>query len=183
MNYAKINYQFNTEEILKCLPSVFPETTQYAYICNKDEILTIQNILGMNFRVKRILFFDLVPNLSGKIHIDRDDGDTANVQPICALNIPLNDGNNTYMNWFEPKDPNAPIEYFGGPKGNGKIPILEHEKAVLIDRVKCDTPVVVSVNNWHSADNTSLNQFSKFVSVRFSDDITPEIIINKLSNQ
>ena len=83
-----------------------------------------------------------------------------------ALNIPLHNGTNVLMRWYEDNTPDCQSDIFTGVSGTD-TPLLSKNRAVCIDKLYYTAPHIVKINNWHSVENQSNDEYSRFISLRF----------------
>ena len=83
------------------------------------------------------------------------------------------------MSWWAKKDYNQQDEYNLGVYG-AKFKILQQENADYLEHVFYTSPTIVNVSDYHNVVNFS-DQPANFISLRFNDVITEEMIINSLS--
>jgi len=155
---------------------------------------TIPDILGKifkDFRLDGILFFKLYSGQSSTVHKDvtANFKGGENLFAKMALNLPLQNADKVRMKWYTAKEdvilqpnylPNAEIDQ----NNLDYIKLTHGAKLNRCDINKCventyyTSPMIVSINNWHSVLNES-TETASFVSIRFTPDITLEKLISK----
>ena len=127
-----------------------------------------------------MLYFSMGANRVGEIHIDENLLLNKSTLLRFAFNLPLLNAGNTKMRWWQKKNNKIEDEYNLGVY-NAKFKILQYENADCVDSVFYTQPSIVSVNNYHSVENLS-DKPSHFISLRFDNNVTEEMLIEYLSN-
>jgi hypothetical protein len=159
-NYESINISYDKSD----LQSMFTATEEILRPCTFKEVLHISKLFKLKY-VSRILYFSMYPSHYSTIHIDRNINSKYSLE--FALNIPITNGDNVYMNWFnQTQDQN--LEYYSVGTLNNSSPYLNKNNATLIDTVQLSSPTFVKINDWHNIENTSTNTLEKIISIRFN---------------
>ena len=175
-NYTPVSFDYNNIKILNAIN----DYTEYgARSCTKQEVDEINDILNLKYRAYAMLYFNLPPKRSAQIHIDEDSLNEKTTLFKFALNLPLLNADKTKMNWWKKKKASIKDEYKIGV-AYAKYKILQLENAKCIDSVFYEQTMLVDIYNYHNVENTTDNP-SHFISLRFDDDITKEMIIDSLS--
>ena len=144
--------------------------------CSITEIEKISKVLNLGLPIKSILYFRMGRDFKGYIHKDINLN-TPHLFVNHALNLPLQNCQQVYMNWFTQNDSNIDITSFGGPTTGSPTPLLDSDNATCIDTVNCNTATLVSVNDWHSIDNYSIENCAYLISIRFMPNVKPSMIL------
>lgn len=166
VNHKPIDIDYNKTAILDVLLSNNPKVDRprsNLRICSKEEISIISDMLGTEFPITNILYFQLDKQFVGSIHKDLYYGRYV----TRALILPLTECKDVYMKWFTQNNNTRVDQSFRGPNGSLLIPHLSHNNATCIDNVNCSTPSMVKVDDWHSIENNSTEEFSHIISLRF----------------
>ena len=170
-------------------------------ITNETYIQTISDILGKifkDFRLDGILFFKLYSGQSSNVHKDvmSDFVGGENLFAKMALNLPLQNADKVRMKWYTakedshaipnytPQTPRQPGSIVTDPNPPSYIKLMPSVRLNRCDINKCvestcyTSPMIVSINNWHSVLNES-TETASFVSIRFTPDVTLKKLISK----
>ena len=197
--YKPVNYSYDHLALLSVLNSAIKEYPQMhgpgCYLIPLQiYVPTIPDILGKMFRnipLDAILFFKLNSRQGSTVHKDvtSDFVGGENLFAKMALNLPLQNADKVRMKWYTAKEdvilqpnyiPNAEIDQ----NNLDYIKLTHGAKLNRCDINKCventyyTSPMIVSINNWHSVLNES-TETASFVSIRFTPDITLEKLISK----
>jgi hypothetical protein len=145
--------------------------------CDSNVKLEIYKLLGLKFSIATMLYFQLEPLSNSIIHMDKNLSNPSTFNTYFALNIPLHNGTNVLMRWYDDSTPDGMYDVFTGPNGTD-TPLLSKNRAVCIDELYYTGPHIVKINNWHSVENHSNDEYSRFISLRFYSPL--ELVMNKL---
>jgi len=162
-NYISLPFNYDSDSILRILKPL-KETTVTS--CDNNIKLEIYKLLGLTFPIATILYFQLKPLSNSPIHIDKNLSNPNMFNTDFALNIPLYNGANVLMQWYDDTTPDCVYDIFTGPNGTD-TPLLSKNRAVCIDKLYYTVPHIVKINNWHSVENHSNAEYSRFISLRF----------------
>jgi hypothetical protein len=70
------------------------------------------------------------------------------------------------MRWYDDTTPDCISDVFTGPNRTD-TPLLSKNRAVCVDELYYTVPHIVKINNWHSVENQSNDEYSRFISLRF----------------
>ena len=163
-NYELINISYTKSD----LQNIFTNTDEVLRPCTSDEVLHISKLFKLKY-ISRILYFSMCPSHYSTIHIDRNINSPFFLE--FALNIPVTNGDNVYMNWFN-QMPDQNLEYYSPGDLNSLSPRLNKNSTILIDTVQLSSPMFVSINNWHNIENRSTDTLEKIISIRFNQSNT-----------
>jgi hypothetical protein len=197
--YKPVNYSYDHLALLSVLNSAIKGCpSEHVSGCHiiplQTYVPTIPDILGKifkDFRLDGILFFKLYSGQSSTVHKDvtANFKGGENLFAKMALNLPLQNADKVRMKWYTAKEdvilqpnyiPNAEIDQ----NNLDYIKLTHGAKLNRCDINKCventyyTSPMIVSINNWHSVLNES-TETASFVSIRFTPDITLEKLISK----
>ena len=147
-----------------------------ASACSATERRAISDILNLGLPITSILYFRMGRDFKGYIHKDINLN-TPHLFVNHALNLPLQNCQQVYMNWFTQNDPNIDIMSFGGPTTGSPTPLLGSDNATCVDTVNCNSATLVSINDWHSIDNHSIENCAYLISIRFASNVKPSMIL------
>ena len=159
-NYELINISYTKSD----LQNIFTNTDEVLRPCTSDEVLHISKLFKLKY-ISRILYFSMCPSHYSTIHIDRNINSPFFLE--FALNIPVTNGDNVYMNWFNQLE-NHSVEYYSAGNLNSASPCLNKHSARLIDAVQLNSPMFVKINDWHNVENRSTDTLEKIISIRFN---------------
>jgi hypothetical protein len=167
-NYELIDVSYDRSN----LQSMFTDTNEVLRPCTSNEVLLISKLFKLKY-ISRILYFSMYPSHYSTIHIDRNINSVVSLE--FALNIPVTNGDNVYMNWFKQmQDQN--LEYYSAGDLNSPTPRLNKNSAILIDTVQLNSPMFVKINDWHNIENRSTDTLEKIISIRFNQSNTVDNI-------
>ena len=164
--YKFINFKYNLQEIKSMLPDISEISgSQKIYSFKDTDIEKLQKILSCKHKIFSVLYFHLLSNSKGRIHID---GDIRHLDkhPKLALNIPIHNGDCSTMYWYN-KISDVDTEVFNGPSKGTPTPTLNRNDALCVAYTKIDKPIIVKICDWHSISNTSDTKNSEILSIRF----------------
>jgi hypothetical protein len=163
-NYELINISYAKSD----LQNMFTDTAEVLRPCTLNEVLLISKLFKLKY-ISRILYFSMYPSHYSTIHIDKLVNSTSSLE--FALNIPVTNGDNVYMNWFNQiQDQN--LEYYSAGELDSPTPCLKKNSASLIETVQLNSPMFVKINNWHNIENRSTDTLEKIISIRFNQSNT-----------
>jgi hypothetical protein len=134
----------------------------------------IRNCFNVEIQVLQI--FAINPRSVGLIHKD-------GVNRCCALNIPIKNCDQGYMQWFEPS---AFTEFFiGNDYTTIRITNEEIDKGEKIDipplhSTQLTKPSIVNTDVWHRVDNRDSDNYRWMLSLRFKNNPSFESLSNEL---
>jgi len=161
--YIPLPFNYDSDAILRILKP-FKKTTVTA--CDNNIKLEIYKLLNFTFPISTILYFQLEPMANGHIHIDKNLSNPNAFNTDFALNIPLYNGINVVMRWYDDLTPDCTSEVFTGPNGTS-TPLLSKNRGICVDELYYTSPHIVKINNWHSVENHSNDESASFISIRF----------------
>ena len=162
-NYISSPFKYDADALLYTLKS-FTKTTVTS--CDNNIKLEIYKLLGLTFPIATILYFQLEPLSNGVIHMDKNLSNPNAFNTNFALNIPLYNGANVIMRWYDDLTPDCTSEVFTGPNGTA-TPLLSKNRGICVDELYYTAPHIVKINNWHSVENHSNDESASFISIRF----------------
>lgn len=169
-NFEYIDILYNDHE----LKNMFDSPTEATRYCSFQEIVSISQILKLTGIVK-ILYFSLRSVYAGQIHTDY-------IPQEFALNIPITNHGNIYMNWFKQIEGTTAEYHSINPSGGvGIVPRLDNNNAILIDTAMINSATFVKINDWHNVENRSNNNLEKLISIRFNQSITVDRVKSLLT--
>ena len=155
---------------------------------------TISDILGeifKDFPLHAVLFFKFNSGLGTTVHKDVTSDFKGGENPFVkmSLNLPLQNADKVLMKWYTAKEdspahPNYTPHSVTDQSNPSYIKLMHNIKLNQCDINECventyyTSPMIVSINNWHSVLNES-TETASFVSIRFSADVTLEKLISK----
>ena len=163
-NYISLPFNYDTDAILHILKPL--KTSSVTTSCSNTIKLEIYKLLGLTFPIATILYFQLKPLGNSHIHMDKNLSNPNRFNTDFALNIPLYNGANVLMRWYDDTTPDCMYDVFTGPNGTG-TPLLTKNRAVCVDKLYYTVPNIVKINNWHSVGNQSNDECASFISLRF----------------
>ena len=163
-NYISLPFNYDTDAILHILKPL--EKSSVTTSCSNTIKLEIYKLLGLTFPIATILYFQLKPLSNSPIHMDKNLSNPNTFNTDFALNIPLYNGSNVLMRWYDDTTPDCIYDVFKGPHGTD-TPWLSKNRAVCIDKLHYTVPHIVKINKWHSVENQSTDEYSRFISIRF----------------
>ena len=198
--YKPVNYSYDHLALLSVLNSAIKgcpseHVAGSHIITNETYIQTISDILGKifkDFRLDAILFFKLYSGQSSNVHKDvmSDFVGGENLFAKMALNLPLQNADKVRMKWYTAKEDSHAIPNYTPqtPRQPGSI-VTDIKLMPSVRLNRCDinkcvestcytSPMIVSINNWHSVLNES-TETASFVSIRFTPDVTLKKLISK----
>jgi len=162
-NYISLPFNYDSDSILRILK---PLKITHVMSCDSNVKLEIYKLLGLKFSIATMLYFQLEPLSNSIIHMDKNLSNPKAFNTDFALNIPLHNGTNVLMRWYEDNTPDCMHEVFTGVSGT-TTPLLPTNRAVCIDKLYYTVPHIVKINDWHSVENQSNDEYSRFISLRF----------------
>jgi len=162
-NYISLPFNYDSDSMLRILKP-FKETTVTS--CDNNIKLEIYKLLGLTFPIATMLYFQLKPLSNSVIHIDKNLSNPNAFNTDFALNIPLYNGANVVMRWYDDTTPDCISDVFTGPNRTD-TPLLSKNRAVCMDKLYYTGPHIVKINNWHSVENHSNDEYARFISLRF----------------
>ena len=176
-NHEKYTIEYDRDEILNVLKK-YSNNQSNIIACSILETLQLSKILNFKVPIRSILYFKLEPAYSSYIHKDY-----YLVSDLTyALNLPLFGCNDVSMKWFKPQDSDTDIVYFPGPSHSDPTPLLHYKNAICIDKVNCNVPTVVKIDDWHNITNYSSDTGAGLISIRFKDlSLVPPVGIEPTS--
>ena len=161
--YIPLPFNYDSDTILRILK---PLKTTHVMSCDSNVKLEIYKLLGLEFSIATMLYFQLEPSSTSIIHMDKNLSNPNAFNTDFALNIPLYNGKNVLMRWYDDNTPDCMHDVFTGVSGTN-TPLLPTNRAVCVDKLYYTVPHFVKINNWHSVENQSNDEYSRFISLRF----------------
>lgn len=162
-NYISLPFNYDSDALLYTLDSFDKKAVTS---CGNKIKLEIYKLLGLTFPIATILYFQLEPLYNSHIHIDKNLSNPDMFNTDFALNIPLINGKNVVMRWYDDTTPDSKQDIFIGPNGT-HTPLLSKDRSVCIDELYYAVPHIVKINDWHSVGNHSSDEYASFISLRF----------------
>lgn len=164
--FKYINFPKNLQEIRSILPNIDYIPTRHKILSLGSDIKQqLQLILKSKYMIVSALYFRLLSQSVGNIHIDKDMYSTSKA-PNIALNLPILNGHAAMMYWYK-KHGNTTIYNFPGPSKKTATPMLKNIDATCVAKTLMDKPTIVKINDWHSISNVSVSEPCEILSIRF----------------